>query len=180
MEIPPLEQRLVTQEALDLIVNPVGRIVLAWGFIEQSLDTWVRMVANIDGSAFKRLPTKFSDELRDLKRAFRTLPQLAETQDTALSLIQRAKVVTEIRDVVVHRTMSHFSPSDGGSIVFTQLRHDELGVPSIDDVIFSAERLRWAADETTNVAGEMTLMSRRLHQNLLMPPSSSARVHPSP
>lgn len=134
----------------------VGMIIVSWTFVENALDAWTAVAfQDHNGETIEReLPQQFGRKITFLKKCFRRLPGLAPFRDEAIPFLERAKVLSNVRNYVAHGTLSHFDPADA-SYIFVK-----IGLAD-DKKQHQFGELRILGTELVSVGNEISDMARK-------------------
>ena len=109
-----MQQPRIPEEVLQPLYPSVGALVLNWSILEQALELWVALIFHSwEGGKrlqLRRIPFQFSAKVDFLRRAFKELDDLQEYSTPALTFIESADELAEIRDALVHGALSAYDP----------------------------------------------------------------------
>ena len=110
----------------DDFFNAIGRAVLMWGKLEQSIDNLLLTAINIDGPHGERRPMQVAlgRKLNLLKEIYKTCPPLMPLRDRANALTERIKNHGEDRHLVMHSTWLRFEDGPPPRIVLKNVKHN--------------------------------------------------------
>jgi hypothetical protein len=108
------EERVVSWLGL---FQALGFVVVHWGLIERQIDNWVgRLFLNFRGKEMRPkgdVPVFLKQKARFLSDCFKQIPELAELQPIAKSLIARIETVSKKRNDLIHGSINSLEPDNG-------------------------------------------------------------------
>lgn len=165
-----MRERSVPEEVMPSVFGCVGMIVLNWSFVENSLDAWTSIsFHDHNGESVERqIPRQFGRKVSFLRKCFRRLPSLAVHADEVSAYLDRAVALANVRNYVVHGTLSDFDPADE-SFLFVKIdisedkRQHEFGELKIlgTDLIAAANELLVMASRGHEITARLVQSSER-------------------
>jgi hypothetical protein len=109
----------------DDFFNAIGRAVLMWGKLEQSLDNLLLTAINVDALHGERRPMQVAlgKKLNLLKEVYKTCPPLLALRARANALATRTKNLGDDRHLVMHSTWLRFEDGPPPRIVLRNIKH---------------------------------------------------------
>jgi hypothetical protein len=155
------------------LFSTVGMIVMNWTFVENALDYWTAIAFQDHGGSKleAEMPRQFDRKVRFLRRAFARLPSLAAFRDEALSHVNRAKQLSNVRHYVVHGCLGGFD-AETETFTFSKIDVDQ------DKINHVVGQLRITGTDLNDAADELLEMARTGQQltfRILETPESKYR-----
>jgi hypothetical protein len=110
----------------DDFFNAIGRAVLMWGKLEQSLDNLLLTAINVDAHHGERreMQTALGRKLKLLRSIYATCPPLLPLHKRAVTLTERIKTHGDDRHLVMHSTWLGFDDGPPPRILLTNIKHN--------------------------------------------------------
>lgn len=119
----PINERSVLREIVPSIYATIGMIVVNWAFVESILSMWTAIAysdARGDKLANGNMPRNFSDKVKYLRKCINSLPAFADEVEEMRTYVDRAKKLSNIRDHIVHGTLSDYDEANDEMFTFVK------------------------------------------------------------
>lgn len=163
-----MKEELPPKEVFDALYPAVGAAVIKWALAEQTLEHWVAIIFHSPGgNIWKNPPFMLKAKREYLESVFDTLPVLASFRSEGLDLLERAKRLASIRDILVHGAVSGHQPSTG-LIKFVRLDIDKSdNKHTIAPELMTVTEILQIGDAISNLTVDLSLFSQRLLKALM-------------
>ena len=98
----------------------IGKLAVSWAHLELGLDWLIRIIhQELDGSEHVEadIPLSLQRKLRYLRKAFRTLPQLATFKDRFLKIADEISAASDERHDIIHGFVIHQIEGSGEAVM---------------------------------------------------------------
>lgn len=150
----PLPDHGITDELVDTIAPSVGKIALAWGFIESHLRAIYWTLERTKGVPKATEHASFEEVCDHLRHVCVTLPELDQKTSQLGGLIRaacsEAKSISRYRNIVCHWTISEGSQKPKPRLKFVQWRGND-GLNVWKEQWYGVDELRGVADKSAQL-----------------------------
>jgi hypothetical protein len=165
-DIPSLDQRKVTKEALEAIETPIGKIFLGFALIDQVLDFWLikAFPLAVRENVASKMPFDLGHKVELLQKCFQRVPALSAHRDEAKGILDHIATMNRVRNVIAHCALSHYIDEPEPAILFARLKYNkDRGIHGLNDEIVTFATIRQLASDAYRVLADMHGMAAKLH-----------------
>ena len=163
---------ILRDDKFEAFCSAIGWVEVNWALYENQLTHWCQLMwvtLNWHGrgrSEEIRIPRAYSRKERYLRAAFKALPQVAQFKDDAIEILDRTRVLAEVRDDLTHGVITHMEPIHG-KFFLSGLQLKDDGTHSTRDIVFDSKGFPELAEKIVKLGRDALDLSRRIQKALL-------------
>ena len=152
-----------TSPADEAFFAAIGRLTISWAYVETGISFLIEMIhhsLNGEERVDRVKPISLTRRLTYLRKAFRTLPELASFQDGFGNLATTIEAESETRHDIIHGFVLHHEEGTGRATLLRQLSGNPPGRKvdvTTEDILRCAIRMNKirSIEFATSVAGSI-------------------------